>query len=387
MAQPVLYKIASFDASANTIISFAYDGEQVFGNELVIVENATNKQVYDVKKDNWMRLTHEISASGSGLKNGTYYAAKIRVFNKAGVASEWSEQRAFYCLTNGELVFTNIVNGRIIQDKQYTFTLKYSQAENEPLESYTVSLYDANKVLINTSSALNGNDEELSYTVTSLEDGKQYYITADGTTVNGMTVHTDYVLFSVKYIQPSYWAYVDLSNNQNDGTIRVGCNIRLITAKYNGGDAPTFINGQKIDITKDGTSVEFDSGYIQTGDFTVKMLAQQIPVRKPFFEMTDGAGTVIRLMLKENWFSAGSYMANGRPADDTLLGCRVLYMECNCTSPKGVMQYEIRTRALDALRDGEIYLIELKRIQDAYGLKVLVKNEADYQTIAEEVQE
>lgn len=70
VAQPVLYIIPSFDAAVGANINFAYEGEQVFANELVIYDNETGSQVYSQKTE-WMRTYHTIN--GGELQNGKYY--------------------------------------------------------------------------------------------------------------------------------------------------------------------------------------------------------------------------------------------------------------------------------------------------------------------------
>lgn len=384
MAQPVLYTIASFDATANAVISFAYEGDQVFGNELVIVENATNKQVYDVKKDNWMRLTHEINAKNSGLKNGTYYAAKVRVFNKAGVASEWSEQRTFYCLTQGKLVFTNIVNDSIIQANEFTFNLEYTQPEHELLSAYSVALYDVNKTLLRKSETLSGDAEHLGYTFSEMEDGKQYYVRAEGLTVNGMDVLSDFVLFSVHYLKSHYWAYADLSNNAYDGTVRIGCNIRLVTARFEG-ESPVYEDHDRIVLKKNGDKVVFDSSFVQEGDFTMKLLARDLVAELPFFEMTDENGMLITLRLRAAWAAADSYMANGKQSEDAFLGCLVKFIELKVSSPKNVLVYTLFTRALDDLGPDQDYVVEIERKGDVYALRADIATAESYVSTEEGV--
>lgn len=204
MAQPVLYIIPSFDAAVGANINFAYEGEQVFANELVIYDNETGSQVYS-KKTEWMRTYHVIN--GGVLQNGKYYYCEIRVFNKEGTASDWSSQKSFRCFTTPQFGFSNMLTDQIVQNSEITVRLNYSQAENEPLNTYTVGLYNANRVLITKSGTLYGVNT-LEYTVKNLEDGTKYYLRATGETLNGMAADTGYVPFSVKFITPTYWTYV-----------------------------------------------------------------------------------------------------------------------------------------------------------------------------------
>ena len=68
-------------------------------------------------------------------------------------------------------------------------------------DSY-ISLYSSDKTVIHTS-PVHYHTEELSLTVTGMENNTQYYIKAFGQTVTGMQVETDFFLVSVRYLQPT----------------------------------------------------------------------------------------------------------------------------------------------------------------------------------------
>lgn len=368
MAQPVLYTIPSFDAALGTNIPFAYEGDQVFGNELVIVDNETDAQVYDITMSDWMRMYHTIGVD-SGLVNGKYYACKIRVFNINGEPSDWSTWRSFYCFKTPVLSFTNIQAGQILDQSEYTFLLSYQQEQNEPLNTYNVMLYNANRVLLRSSDTLYGANE-LSYTIRQLEDSTQYYIRATGDTLNGMSVDTGYISFSVKYVVPTYWTYVDLSNNKDDGSIRISCNIRSITGVFGGDGDPTYNDDNTmIDLTGSGDSVVFNDGFMQTGNFTVKILGRDFNDNKIFFEMVDSYDSVVDLIYREGWFAADSQFAEGKTVDDPAQGCYLPYFIVRAVSPGGYPTYEILSEAQDELTDGQEYLITLRRVDDVYYIK------------------
>ena len=109
--------------------------------------------------------------------------------------------------------------------------MRYVQDENEPLNTYNVILYNSSRVQMSKSATLYGTSD-LEYSLHNLADATQYYVRCLGETLNGMVADSGYIPFSVKYIVPTYWAYVDLTNNQNDGTVRISSNIRTIEGKY-----------------------------------------------------------------------------------------------------------------------------------------------------------
>lgn len=366
VAQPVLYTIPSFDAAVGANINFAYEGEQVFANELVIYDNETGAQVYD-KKTEWMRTYHVIDKGI--LTNGKYYYCKIRVFNKAGTASDWSSQKSFRCFTTPVFTFSNLVTDQIVQNSELTVRLTYSQTEGEPLNTYTVGLYNANHVAVSKSETKYG-IEVLEYTLKNLEDGTKYYLRALGETLNGMAADTGFVPFSVKFITPTYWTYVDLSDN-NDGTVRVSCNIRTVTGRYEGGDEPTYVHDRHmVDLRKPGQRVIFDDGFTVQGDFTVKMLGYGFVNGEKILELIDHSGNSLALTYREGWFQTGTTMAGSAAADDDMLGVKVGYIDLCCTSASGSMTYTIHSGAMPKLGDGMEYLIQLRRIGTLCEIKV-----------------
>mgnify|MGYP004559230967 CR=1 FL=1 len=370
MAQPVLYIIPSFDAAVGANINFAYEGEQVFANELVIYDNETGSQVYSQKTE-WMRTYHTIN--GSELQNGKYYYCKLRVFNKAGEPSSWSSQKSFRCFTTPQFGFSNVATGQIVQSSELNVKLSYSQAENEPLNTYTVGLYNANHVLVRKSDTRYGVDL-LEYTLKNLEDGTQYYLRAIGDTLNGMTADTGFVPFSVKFITPNYWTYVDLSDN-HDGTVRVSCNIRTVTGRYEGDGDPLYIrDNHMIDISKPGQRVVFDDGFTIQGDFTIKLLGYGFTAGETFLELKDHSNNRITLTYREGWYKPGTTMAADRVADDSVMGAKIGYVDMRCEGVFGVVTYTIHSNAMPKLADGEEYLIQLRRIGEFCELKVEKRN-------------
>lgn len=373
MAQPVLYTIPSFDAAVGANINFAYEGEQVFANELIIYDNETGSQVYSQKTE-WMRTYHAIA--GGALQNGKYYYCVLRVFNKTGNASAWSSQKSFRCFTTPRFGFSNIVADQIVQNSELTVKLSYTQAENEPLNTYTVGLYNANHVLVSKSDTLYGVGT-MEYTIKNLEDGTKYYLRAMGETLNGMAADTGFLAFSVKFITPTYWTYVDLSDN-HDGTVRVSCNIRTVTGRYDGGDDPNYIdNNHRVDLRNPGQRVLFDDGFTLQGNFTIKMLGSDFTVNEKILELIDGAGNILSLTYRKGWFQKGSAMAGDAEADDEMLGVMVRYIELRCESASGSLCYSIFSGGMPVISGTQEYLVQLRRIGEVCELTTAVRDMND----------
>ena len=185
-----------------------------------------------------------------------------------------------------------------------------------------------------------------------------------------MAADTGFVPFSVKFITPTYWTYVDLSDN-NDGTVRVSCNIRTVTGRYEGGDEPTYVHDRHmVDLRKPGQRIIFDDGFTVQGDFTVKMLGYGFVNGEKILELIDHSGNSLALTYREGWFQTGTTMAGSAAADDDMLGVKVGYIDLCCTSASGSMTYTIHSGAMPKLEDGMEYLIQLRRIGTLCEIKV-----------------
>ena len=250
--KPILYKIKTFDAINNNILKFVWDGNQSFGNICIIKNNVDNTIVYS-QSETTMRLEHNLSANT--LKNGTWYNVVIASIDVDGNVSDYSDPIVFYCLTTPNLTFTNIEQNAILRNSSYKLTLSYSQAENEILESYEISLYDNSKSLLQTSGVIYSS-ANLEYTLTGLEDNQTYYVRATCYTVNGMDGFTEYIPISVNYKQPDYYSLLTLENVRNNGYIKLQSNIRAVECVVNG--TPIFIDDEFIDLTNNILGIHKD---------------------------------------------------------------------------------------------------------------------------------
>lgn len=70
----------------------------------------------------------------------------------------------------------------------------------------------------------------------------------------------------------------------------------------------------------------------------------------------------------------GSVMAGDAEADDDMLGVRVKYLEVQCTSASGSLTYSIHSGAMPTLRDGEEYLIQLRRIGEVCEVRAAARS-------------
>ena len=261
--KPILYKINTFDATKDNVFKFEWDGNQSFGNICTISTNDTKPIVTYSMPETTMRLEHHIPANT--LINGKWYNVKIISIDIDNNKSVESDSMVFLCLSTPILSFTNIPDNAVLKNSTYRVTMSYSQVENELLESYTIDLYDRSKNLIQTSGVVYSANN-LNYTLTNLEDDKEYYLKGTCYTVNGMSGETDYIPISVNYEQPDYYSILTLENIKNSGCIKLQSNIRVVECSVNG--TPLYINDEYIDLTNNILSVDKD--YALDSDYIIK---------------------------------------------------------------------------------------------------------------------
>lgn len=259
---PILYNISTFDAGNDKSIEFKWEGNQAFKNRCRIRDNVTNSIVYEVEQTT-MQLRHIIPANT--LTNGKLYNIQIATVDSAGTVSDYSNSVLFYCFTTPTFNFTNVVNNQVIQNSSYQVSLEYSQPEGETLRSFEIILYDMSKSIINTSGILYTGMNDLTYTLTDLDDNSSCYIRAIGITTNGMEIETEYIYFSVNYEQPSVYSILTLENLNTEGYIKLQSNINVIECYTD--KPPIFVDGEYIDLTDN--TIGINEGFSFENDFII----------------------------------------------------------------------------------------------------------------------
>ena len=261
--KPILYSTNAFDSGFEHDFKFSWTGNQAFKNRLRIYKNIDNTLVYDTTQTT-MQLFHVLPANI--LVNGIEYNCEISVFDNNNLESEFSTKVIFKCLTNPSYSFTNLTSGQIVKNATFSSTLLYSQTQGELLDSYNISLYDNGQKLVYKSDTKYDTDV-LSDTLSGLNDNSQYYLRSEGITINGMTVDTGLIQFSVEYLKPSIFSKIPLENV--NGGIKISCNIIIVTGECSI-ENPTYIDNKKIDLTNEGVTVTFDEGFNITDNFTMQ---------------------------------------------------------------------------------------------------------------------
>ena len=221
---PVLNPVPAFDATEDMLFTFSsVGGNQVVSNKL-IVRNATTLETLYEDVVNSFVLEHVLPADT--LLNGSYYQATVVTYDASGAASAESAPIQFYCFSSPTFTFPNLSSGDNITTSTYSFVAQYEQVENELLNQYSFVLYDGEDKQLTTSGVQYVGSTSLPptlvvWTVSGLEDGKNYKIIANGITAYGTQVTTGFVSFSVKYDSPELPIPIELTNKCDEGYIRI----------------------------------------------------------------------------------------------------------------------------------------------------------------------
>ena len=219
---PVLNPVAAFDATEDMLFTFSsVGGNQVVSNKLIVRNATTLETLYEDVVDSFV-LEHVLPADT--LLNGSYYQATVVTYDASGAASAESAPIQFYCFSSPTFTFPNLSSGDNITTSTYSFVAQYEQVENELLNQYSFVLYDGEDKQLATSGVQYVGSTSLPptlvvWTVSGLEDGKDYKIIVNGTTAYGTQVTTGFVSFSVKYDSPELPIPIELTNKCDEGYI------------------------------------------------------------------------------------------------------------------------------------------------------------------------
>lgn len=303
LTTPILYSQAAFDAiQAHTFTFNVVGGEQVTQNKLVITNQSTNEIAYQAVQTTY-KFEHILPANT--LINGVYYSAYIITYDANGTASAQSNSIQFYCYSEPSFAFSNLPINNTITNSSYNFQVTYNQAEGELLNSYSFTLYDAQRIQIATSGvqyvgSITTPPTIISYQFTGFIDKTSYYIRAIGQTAQGTQVDTGLIAISIIYTVPSLFSIIELSNNCSGGYVLVKSNLIEIGAKSNP-TPPIYIdNNTAVDDRDSSRYVQWDSGFELNDDFTASLWGRDFNENSNIITMTDDLGNNIIIRYRTN---------------------------------------------------------------------------------------
>ena len=281
--KPVLYVVPAFDAQLEFTFTFSYVYGSLQDNTILIKDNQTGTEIYRNKITS-RQLRHTLPANT--LTNGKVYSVQIQVTDTNGDISQFSDPMIIYCFTTPTFTFANVSQEQTLTSSYYRFDINYSQLEGELLNQYTVILYNSNRIEINNSGSLY-DTSDLGYTFYNLTNNEFYYIRATGVTVHNMTVDTGYIYFNISYLTPPVYTLLGLENLRSAGAIRISPNIKVIGATCNP-DPPIYIDDKEIDLTGDGSYVDFEDGFQINDNFLIQSIGRDFTPQSTIMELSNG---------------------------------------------------------------------------------------------------
>ena len=300
----IIHPITPFDVANGTTVSFTWNGNQIYKVRCIIKENESGATVYD-KTTEIMKASYTIEAN-SGLTNGTYYIMYITVFDVDNNESDLqSIGTPFYCFSTPTFSLS-ITSGQVVQASSYSVSLTYSQTEGELLDSFEITLYSYQLIQLQTSGT-KYDTSDMSYLLSGMEDGMQYYVRAIGSTINGMQLDTGYISFNVAYIKRADFFVMETNNMPEIGGIELRSNI--ISTEGESESDVIYIDDKFADLTDN--SVTFDIGYEVSGDNSHVFSFYNPNLNASIATITDETGSmIINLYYREGTFDD----SNGKKA-------------------------------------------------------------------------
>lgn len=312
LIRPQVNSITPFDATRPYTFTFTVNGngEPVQANTIVIQDNATLDIVYQDTVSTYS-FVHTITANT--LQNGKTYQATITTKNlNSGAESEPSVPIIFYCLAEPSLTFTNMPDENTVTSNSYQFEVSYNQANNEPLNSAKINLYNSYGALISSSDVINNFDSvpvSFRYLFSGFANGEDYYIECVGTTLHGMPVDSGQISFNVEYSGEEVYSVFELTNYCKGGYVEIKSNIVAIDGEYAIDGIPTEYykpqyTADGVDLGVDGSSVIYRHGYEINGDFLAKMWTGKPANNSRYFTMSTTDGNRISIWYTNDYYQA-----------------------------------------------------------------------------------
>ena len=201
------------------------------------------------------------------------------------------------------------VNTAVVDSSSVNLTVRYSQDDGEPLNSYTFELQDYNGItlLISDTKYSSLSEDILRYTIGGIEEtdkdkygniqsNRAYKIICSGQTQHGVIVYVEQ-RFIVKLENTGVGALIK-TENVGDGTVAIYSNYKIMSAQYSN-DNPVYLydesgNPYAIDLSS-GEYLEFIDGFMMRHPWEIIFKGEFKTDKLISFETADGYKGIISL--------------------------------------------------------------------------------------------
>lgn len=359
-SKPIIKQpIKPFDVADGYKIQAQYAGAMPYYNR-VVVQDANTLAIVYARTIASSEYAHFIDPSyigsvvlpgdtGYSLINGRRYSATIQFFGRSIIQDPGivSDKVTFLTRTSPTFYFEGLENGDTIDVASIALNLAYKQKESEALLNFRFGLYDNNKQLLQQTDIFY-DTTALNYVFKGLQNVTQYYVRAEGTTVNGMSLDTGYVEFFVQYENPAVYARMYVENNPNTSEMNYRTNFVIIEADE--GEDFEYEDGTWIHL-EDGLTVTYSKGFNIEGDATWFIRCKDV----------DYEQVIMRCWNDEQEF----YLEGIRDSDQ--------YLRFRLVVPNGAGQHYMLYSQSVFIDWTDICNIWIRRINNVYDMKLFVE--------------
>lgn len=304
MTKPIGLKKSSFDATQDSTFYFTSSGgNQVIGNRLVIRNQTTNEEMYNDYIDTF-QFAHTLPSYY--LYNGGYYNFYFITYGADGEESAPSDAIPFYCYSEPYIEFD--LYSYSISTSIYDFQFTYYQNEGEALDKIVLYLYDSFGNLLTRSKEIYSTEVppiNLHYTFDGFEDGKTYRIKAVGSTINGAIFENE-ISFEVRYHEPITFNEIEVTNDCNNGYVKIVNNLIAIDGKTNMELVEPY---SSVDINNRGQYVKWDENFeLGQKDFTLSFQFRTYDLGE-IIRLSENSRTYYSIVLSQNKSETYSWSA------------------------------------------------------------------------------
>ena len=356
--KPVLKPITPFDALIGTKLTATYAGNMPYYNRVIIQDAVTLVTVYD-RTIATSEYAHTLDPTykgdvvapgdtGYSLINGRRYSATIQFFGRTlDDPFLVSDKLSFLTRTTPVFYLDGVEDGMIIDSASIGLNLVYSQNESEKLVAFRFEIYDNNKKLLQQTD-IKYDTNDMTYIFKGLENMTSYYVRAEGTTKNGISLDTGYWEIRTRYESPSVYARMGVENDHKTSEMEYWTNFILIESDE---DEEDFEYEDSYIYLDNGQKVTYSKGYEIEGDATWHIRAKDMDYARVFFRAFSKNG--------------GEFYLEGIRDTERTLRFRLV-------SKGALSDYILYTESVD-IDWMDIVNIWVRRINNVYDLKLFVE--------------
>lgn len=247
-------------------ISWQNAGAIQWKRKIEIRKNSDNSTVFLLPEEFSTESFYDLPIDS--LVNGDTYKILITVWDEA-LNTATSDPVLFQAYSRPNITITNLPSSISTNNINIEFSYLVDEPTGNEIRSWDLFLYDNEDSLIYSSGVQYTTN--LEHLVTTLQNGKTYKVQIQAISAKNMIGLSPKSSFTVEYIEQPYDTSIQAYSIPNAG-IEISWNVLQITGD---GVNYSFLDNTKVDVTEG--EVWFDGGYKIDGNFSIRMMFEQLP--------------------------------------------------------------------------------------------------------------